>query len=85
MAESAALTWRVSSSVASYPAFVSPAWSHWLSGPASSPILVTKRPSSPQNATSVSGSVAILASCTIFPVASTTQTLLCFNETSMPI
>ena len=60
MAESAALTWRVSSSTASNPAFVSPACSHWLSGPASSPILATCSPSSRQNPTSASGSLGNL-------------------------
>jgi hypothetical protein len=85
IAESAAFTWRVSSSTVSKPADVSPAWSHWLSGPASSPIRVTGRPSSRQNATSALGSLASLASRTILPLASRTQTLLCSKETSMPI
>jgi hypothetical protein len=84
MAESAAFTWRVSSSTTSNPARVSPAWSHCESGPASSPTLVTGTPSCRKKATRVSGSLGTLVSRTIFPVASTTQTLLCSKDTSIP-
>jgi hypothetical protein len=81
MAESAALTCRVSSSTASNPASVRPAWSHCDKGPASSPTRVTARPKKP---TSASGSLGTLASRTIRPVASTTHTLLRSSETSIP-
>ncbi len=84
MAESAAFTWRVSSSTTSNPARVSPAWSHCESGPASRPILVIGRPSCRKKATRGSGSLGTLVSRTIFPVASTTQMLLPFKDTSIP-
>ena len=84
IADSAAFTCRVSSSTASKPAFVSPACSHCDSGPASSPILATTTPSWPKNRTSASGSLGTLASRTIRPVASTTHTLLCSSDTSIP-
>jgi hypothetical protein len=84
IAESAALTCRVSSSTASSPAAVKPAWSHWLSGPASSPIRVTGKPSCWKKMISASGSLATLASRTIRPVASTTQRLLRSSDTSIP-
>ena len=85
MAESAALTWRVSSSTVSNPALARPACSHWLSGPASSPIRTIVKPSPRQNPASTSGSLVTLASRTILPVVSTTQRLLDSNETSMPM
>jgi hypothetical protein len=84
MAESAALTCRVSSSTAAKPAAVSPAWSHCDKGPASSPTRANGRPSWPKKATSASGSLGTLASRTIRPVASTTHTLLRSSETSIP-
>ncbi len=84
IADSAAFTCRVSSSATSNPAAVRPACSHCDSGPASSPIRVTARPSWPKNRTSASGSLATLASRTIRPAASTTQTLLRSNATSIP-
>jgi hypothetical protein len=84
MAESAALTCRVSSSAASNPAAVRPACSHCESGPASNPIRVTATPSWPKRPTSASGSLATLASRTIRPVASTTHTLARSSETSIP-
>ena len=85
MAESAALTWRVSSSPVSNPALLSPAWIHCDSGPASSPIRVIGHPRSRQNPARASGSLTTFASRTMRPVASTTQTLLRSNETSMPM
>jgi hypothetical protein len=84
IAESAALTCRVSSSTASSPAPVRPACSHWESGPASSPTRATATPSWRKNPTSASGSLATLASRTIRPVASTTHTLARSSETSIP-
>jgi len=81
IAESAAFTCRVSSSTASNPALVRPAWSHCDKGPASRPTRVTAMPSWPRKATSASGSLATLASRTIRPVASTTQTLLRSSDT----
>ncbi len=84
IAESAALTCRVSSSTGAKPAAVSPAWSHCDKGPASRPTRVSGRPSRPKNATSASGSLGTLASRTIRPVASTTHTLLRSSETSIP-
>jgi hypothetical protein len=84
IAESAALTCRVSSSTVSNPAAVSPACSHCDSGPASRPMRVSGRPSSPNTRTSDPGSLATLSSRTIRPVASTTHTLLCSNDTSTP-
>jgi len=84
IADSAAFTWRVSSSTTSSPACVRPACSHCDSGPASRPIRVTTRPSWPRNRISVSGSLATLASRTIRPVPSTTHTLLCSSDTSIP-
>jgi len=58
--------------------------SHCESGPASSPIRTTGKPSWRKNPTSASGSLATLASRKICPVASTTHTLLCSSETSIP-
>src|SRR4051812_15190127 len=84
IAESAALTCRVSSSTASNPASPRPAWSHRDKGPASSPTRVSGRPSCPKKATSASGTLATLASRTIRPVPSTTHTLLRSSETSIP-
>ena len=84
IAESAALTCRVSSSTASSPAPVRPAWSDRESGPASSPTRASGRPSSRKNRTSASGSLATFASRMIRPVASTTHTLLRSKETSIP-
>jgi hypothetical protein len=84
MAESAAFTCRVSSSTASSPAPARPACSHCESGPASSPIRVSGTPSWPKNRTSASGSLGTLASRTIRPLASTTHTLLCSSDTSIP-
>jgi hypothetical protein len=84
IAESAALTCLVSSSTASYPASLRPAWSHCDKGPASRPTRVSGRPSCPKKATSASGSLATLASRTIRPVPSTTHTLLRSKETSIP-
>ena len=84
MAESAAFTCRVSSNTASKPASLKTACSHCESGPASSPIRVTVRPSWRTNPTSASGSLATLASRTILPVASTTHTLLRSSDTSIP-
>ena len=84
IADSAAFTWRVSSSTTSSPAFVRPACSHCDSGPASSPIRVTTQPSWSKNRISASGSLRTLASRTIRPVASTTHTLLCSSDTSIP-
>ncbi len=84
MAESAALTCRVSSSTASNPASVRPAWSHCDKGPASSPIRVSGRPSRREKSASASGSLATFASRTIRPVPSTTKTLLRSSDTSIP-
>jgi hypothetical protein len=84
IAESAAFTWRVSRSTASKPASSSPACSHCDKGPASSPIRVTGTPTWPKKRTSASGSLATLASRTILPEASTTQTLLSSSDTSIP-
>src|SRR4051794_33106885 len=84
IAESAALTCRVPSSTASYPASLRPAWSHRDKGPASRPTRASGRPSCPKKATSASGSLATLASRTIRPVPSTTHTLLRSSETSIP-
>ena len=84
IAESAAFTCRVSSSTASKPASVKPACSHCDNGPASSPIRVNKTPIRRKKRTSASGSLATFASRTIWPLASTTQTLLCSSETSIP-
>ena len=83
-ADSAALTCRVSSSTVSKPASLSPACSHCDRGPASSPMRVTDMPSWPKKRTSASGSLATLASHTILPAQSTTHTLLCSNDTSIP-
>jgi hypothetical protein len=84
MAESAAFTCRVSSSTASNPVSVRPAWSHCDKGPASRPMRVSGRPSWRKKPTSASGSLATLASRTIRPVLSTTHTLLRSSETSIP-
>jgi len=84
IADSAALTCRVSSRTASKPAPLRPACSHCDNGPASSPIRVTAKPSPPNQATSASGSLATFASRTIRPAASTTQMLLSFSDTSIP-
>ena len=45
---------------------------------------VTRMLSWPKKRTSASGSLATLVSQTILPVASTTHTLLCSNDTSIP-
>jgi hypothetical protein len=58
--------------------------SHCDKGPASRPTRVSGTPSSRKNRTSGSGSLGTLASRTIRPVASTTQTLLRSKETSIP-
>ena len=84
IADSAAFTCRVSSSTTSHPARLSPACSHCDNGPASRPILVTTTPSRSKNRTSASGSLRTLASRTTRPVPSTTHTLLCSNDTSIP-
>jgi hypothetical protein len=84
IAESAAFTCRVSSSTASNPASAKPAWSHCESGPASSPTRVSDTPSWPKKPISASGSLGTLASRTIRPIPSTTQTLLRSRETSIP-
>ena len=84
IADNAAFTWRVSSSTASKPASPTPACSHCDKGPASSPISVTSMPRPRNQAISASGSLATLASRTILPAASTTQTLLSFSDTSIP-
>ncbi len=84
IADSAALTRRVSISIAGRPASTSPAWSHCDKGPASSPTRAGGTASPSRKATSASGSLATLASRTIRPVASTTHTLLHSNETSIP-
>ena len=84
MAESAALTWRVSSSTTSNPAPAKPAWSHCDGGPASSPIPATGTPTGLKNRANASGSLGTLASRTIRPAASTTHTLLSANATSIP-
>ncbi len=84
IADNAALTWRVSSSTASKPASPRPTCSHWDKGPASSPIRATSMPDPRNQAVSASGSLATLASRTIRPVASTTQMLLSFSDTSIP-
>jgi hypothetical protein len=44
----------------------------------------TGTPSWPKNPTSASGSLGTLASRTIRPAASTTQTRLCSSDTSIP-
>ena len=80
IADSAALTCRVSSSTAS----LRPACSHCDKGPASSPISATSMPRPPSQAVSASGSLATLASRTVRPEASTTQMLLSFSDTSIP-
>jgi hypothetical protein len=84
MAESAALTCRVSSNTASKPAPARPACNHCDSGPASSPTRVIGRPSRRKKSTSASGSLATFASRMIRPMASTTHTLLRSSETSIP-
>jgi len=84
MADNAAFTCRVSSSTASYPAFTKPARSHCDKGPASRPMRVNGSPSIDRKPVNASGSLAIFASRTIRPVASTTQILLCSKDTSIP-
>ena len=83
IAFSAILTCRVSIKIAGSPAAVSPACSHCDSGSASRPIRVNSKPVSSNNAMSAAGSLATFASRTIFPVPSTTHTLLSSNDTSI--
>jgi hypothetical protein len=84
IADSAAFTCRVSSSTTANPARLRPACSHCDKGPASSPILANTKPSWPKNRTSAAGSLATLASRTTRPAPSTTHTLLCSSDTSIP-
>ncbi len=84
MADNAAFTCRVSSSTTSKPAALNPACSHCDSGPASRPIRVGTCSRARKNRTRTSGSLATLVSRTIRPLASTTHTLLCSNDTSIP-
>src|SRR5438270_13346059 len=84
MADSAAFTCRVSSRTTSNPAATKPACSHCDRGPASNPIRVTPVSSPRKNRTRASGSLATFASRTILPRPSTTHTLLCSNDTSIP-
>src|SRR5215471_16172445 len=84
IAPSAALRCRVSIRIAASPAAASPACNHCDSGPASRPIRVNLRPPSANHAASASGSLATFASRTIFPVSSTTHTLLSSKDTSIP-
>jgi hypothetical protein len=58
--------------------------SHCESGPASSPIRTSGRPSWPKKPTSASGSLATLVSRMIRPLLSTTHTLLSSSDTSIP-
>jgi len=83
IAFSAALTWRVSIKIAGSPASTNPACSHCDNGPASSPMRANAKPLSVKNAARASRSLRTLASRTICPAASTTQTLLHSNETSI--
>src|SRR4051794_29543779 len=84
IAESAAFTCLVSSSTASNPALTRAVWSHCDKGPASRPMRTSGRLRPLRKVISASGSLATLASRTIRPVASTTHTLLCSNDTSIP-
>ena len=52
-------------------------------GPASSPMRAMHNPAAAKKATNAWGSLGTLASRTISPVASTTQTLLHSNDTSI--
>jgi hypothetical protein len=65
IAESAAFTWRVSSSTVSNPASLSPACNHCDRGPAFSPMRVTGPPSCLKKRTRAAGSLATLTSRTI--------------------
>jgi hypothetical protein len=76
MAESAALTCRVSSNTLE-PGGGEPAASHCDNGPASRPRRASGRASASRNCTGALGSLATFASRTIRPPASTTHTLLC--------
>src|SRR4051812_9849487 len=60
------------------------ACSHCDRGPASNPIRVTPVSSPRKNRIRASGSLATFASRTILPTPSTTHTLLCFSDTSIP-
>src|SRR5215469_9319646 len=84
IADNAALTWRVSKSTTPNPACVRPAYSQCDRGPASSPMRVTGKPNPLKNVTRTCGSVATFASLTILPAASTTHTLDCSKDTSIP-
>src|SRR5215831_610534 len=84
IADSAALTWRVSKSTTSNPACLRPAYSQCDSGPASNPIRVTGKPNPLKNVARTQGSLAIFASLVILPAASTTHTLDCSNDMSIP-
>jgi methylthioribose-1-phosphate isomerase len=84
IADNAAFTCRVSSRTVPNPACVSPPCSHCDSGPASSPIRFTGKPSPWKKETRASGSLATFASFKIFPFASTTHTLESSNDTSIP-
>jgi hypothetical protein len=53
-------------------------------GPASSPIRFNLTPSDPSRPAKAAGSLATFVSRTIFPDSSTTHTLHCSNETSIP-
>src|SRR5205085_5380151 len=66
------------------PAATKPACSHCDRGPASNPIRLTPVSSPRKNRTRASGSLATFASRTILPTPSTTHTLLCSNDTSIP-
>jgi len=80
----AARTCRVSRSSAAKPASRRPANSHCDSGPASRPIRARSNDCARSHDTSASGSVVNLASTTILPPPSTTQTLERSNDTSIP-
>jgi hypothetical protein len=84
IADSAALTCRVSRSATSNPAATSPSCSHCDSGSASRPIRFNLSPSDPSRPVKAAGSLATFVSRMIFPDSSTTHTLLCSNETSIP-
>lgn len=57
IAESAAFTWRVSSSTVAKPVWVNPAYSHCDRGPASNPMRTTGKPSLPKKRAKASDSL----------------------------
>ena len=84
IADSAALTCRVSKSTVSKPAAVSPACSHCDNGPASRPMRAIDSSCARRKRTSAAGALGTFASRITWPLASTTHTLVSSSDTSSP-